>query len=331
MADYTNFALGALYSIEQTFKRDAKQLWERAHPFLKMLKARGNHFNKGFTQTGTKMLLPAYFDDQSNPADGVQVSAELTPMTANTDNGAFLLEYQFAHYRSNIAIRHSDQAVSASNERRQAYLSGRKKQLVASFKNVMSYDVVVPTAAPNGLNSANMMDAVLSLRYILSNANVVGGKDQALDADWQAVYNTATGPFDLSYVDQDLHTVQNLDRSEIDFWLAAENTTAKVYSAFKDSLRPGERYETNSEFARKAGIKTFAYCGADVIMDGRNTAGELIGIASDTWYASFPEEPSTSGPQRISLTDAMEQVWTLDTALGCDDVGSNIRRVGITT
>jgi hypothetical protein len=327
VADYTNFALAALYSIEQTFRRDFKQLWEKAHPFFKIMQAKGLHFNKGFNISGTKMLLPAYFDDQSNPADGVQVSAELTPMTANTDNGAF----QWSHYRDNIVIRNSDKMISASNEGRGNYMAGRRKQLLGSFKNVLSYDVIVPTAAPNGLNAANALDAIMSLRFMLHNANVIGGKDQALDTDWQAVYNIATGPFDLSYVDNDITDVLKNGRSEIDCFLAAENSTARVYSAFRDSLKPGERYETSSDFARKAGIKSFNYSGADVTMDNRNTAGELIGLATDTWYVRLPEEPESDGPQRVGLTDAFEQVYTLWCGIGCDDIACNSRRIGITT
>jgi len=329
MADYTNYVRDALFSIEQTVKRDAKMIWTAAHPIYKLLDYQGNHFNQGFNFTGGKMLLPIGTADQANAADGVTVANETSAMTLNTYAGLFQLEYQAAHYRSNIAIRDSDKKIVMSNEHRANFLSYLKKQCLESFKNVLGYDVITPTAIPTGTNSAQATDAIQSLRYILAAANVVGGKDQALDSNWQAVYNTGSGPFSLDLVDLDMDTVKAKGRSQVDFFLCANAAGGYVYSKFRNAIAPGERY-VNTDFTRKTGIESYVYRGATCLLDNRNAYGELIGIASDTFYVHLPTEPEVSPMQRITGTDSYDQVYTLWASLGCDDIGCNIRRTGLT-
>jgi hypothetical protein len=329
LADYTNYVGPALYSIEQIVRREFKAIWTRAHPFFAIMKHEGGHWNKGFDFSGWKMLLGIAIADQTNPAAGVSVANELTAMTANTYNGDFQLEYQVGHYRSNVTIRSSDQRLVASNEVRGRFLDQRKKQCLDSFKNVISSDVIVPTAIPTGTNSDVATNAVQSLRYLLSNANVVGGKDQNLDTNWQAQYNTASGPFNLDLVDKDMDAVQQLGRTEIDYFLAAQVAAGNVYGKFRSAITPGERY-TNDDFTRKTGIKSYMYRGATVVLDNRNTGNELIGLSSSTLYVHLPDEPTVCSMQRIPLSTAYEQAYEYWAAIGIDDCACNIRRTGLT-
>lgn len=329
MADYTNYVGPALYSIEQIVRREFKAIWTTAHPFFAILKHEDSHWNKGFDFTGWKMLLGLSVADQSNPAAGVSVANELTAMTANTYNGDFQLEYQVGHYRSNVTIRSSDKRLVASNEVRGRFLDQRKKQCLDSFKNVVSTDVIYSTSIPTGTNSDVATNAVQSLRYLFSNANVVGGKDQSADTNWQAVYHTASGPFNLDLVDQDMDAVQQKGRSEIDYFLCAQVAAGNVYGKFRSAIAPGERY-TNDDFTRKTGIKSYMYRGATCVLDNRNPGNELIGISSATMYVHLPDEPEVSTMQRIPLTTAYEQAYELYACIGTDDCACNIRRTGLT-
>ena len=125
-----------------------------------------------------------------------------------------------------------------------------------------------------------------------------------------------------------MDAVNGKGRAQIDIFLASNGSGGNVYSKFRGALAPGERWE-NKDFTRKAGVKHFVYNDAHVIMDNRLTAGELIGLASNTWYVDLPEEPETHPMQRIPGTDAYEQVYSLITGIACDDIGCNIRRTGI--
>jgi hypothetical protein len=336
MANNYSYINAALFSIEQTVRRDWKFIWTAAHPFYQIIKYKGNHFNNGFNFAGFKMIMPIGYADQTHAAAGVTVATELSAMTANTYAGAFQLEYLPAHYVSNIAIRESDKKLVESNEHRASFMEFMRKQCLESFKNVLSTDIVSSTSAPAGSTytaatggwSADALSAVQSLRWMLSNANVVGGYDQAGDTNWQAVYNTATGAFSLDYVDADMDTIKAKGRSQVDFFLASAST-ANVYGKFRAAIAPGERWE-NKDFTHKTGIENYVYRGATVVLDNRNSSGELIGLASDTWYVHLPEEPSVSAPQRIQLTDGWEQVYTLWACVGGDDMGCNIRRTGLT-
>lgn len=253
-------------------------------------------------------------------------------MTPNTFQGMFQTAWQKAHYRNNVTIRESDRRIAESNEARANLTEFLQTQLKHSFKTIISSDIVTPTTAPTGTGAfgtgTDMTDAIQSLRWILSNANVVGGYDQALDANWQAVYNTASGPFSLSFVNQDMNTVRKKGRSKVDFFLAADAAGGFVYTKFEAAIAPGERWE-NKDFTRKAGIENYVYRGATVLLDNQNVAGELIGIASDTHFVHLPE-PTALPPNNLDGTDAWQTVYNLCPAIACNDIGCNIRRTGLT-
>lgn len=311
----------AAFAIEKTVKRDWSMIWTAAHPYYRAMDMAGTNFNKGFGISGLKMILSIMGDDLTYPADGVTDANELVAMDVNTTNGFSQAAYEFSHYRANYTIKESESALAAGGQRGDI-LEGKKKQFLESFKKAISVDVASTTIGSR--------DVTQGIRHVLATSNTVGGISQSTDTQWAAQVTTGYGPFALEAAEEKIDAINALDRFEPDLALASYSASGtNVYARYRSAIAPAERYE-NKDFRTKYGLKNFMHQGLMVVMDNRIAAGELLILATKSWFVYLQRKPRLHPLQRIDNTDAYEQVGTLWTANGCCDPASNARVTGIT-
>ena len=321
----TNTVDNAVFAIEQSVKKTWKTVWTSAHPFFTLMNYRGNHVNKGFSESGTSIIIPVIAGKLTQAAAVVDISAELTSdsgTNANTPMNFAQAQYHWAHLRGHYTLRESDMMLSKSGERG-SLLTGMRNQILNSFKDVISTALVANLTAPTITTGVSAV--VPSIRSYIHVSNTIGGISQSAVTDWRGVVNSSYGAFDLDAPDTMLDTINAKGRSKVDFFLAS-SSSVNVYSKFRAHIAPGERY-TNTDFTTKSGLDNYMYRGATVLMDNRNTASELLGISSDTWYVKMPDAPTLVSTDRVKGTDAFETMYKLWVTVGIDDPGCNGRYV----
>jgi hypothetical protein len=319
-ASYVDFAAVA---IEQTVTRDWSMVWTEGHPILTVIHDGQLNFNRGFSISGTAMLLPVLGDDQDTPVAGIATgSGETVAMAYNTSDPLSQFKFNFAHYRGNYTIRESE-AKMAMNGARGNLLEAKKVNLLGSWRNTLSGHLS-STTADQADNSR-----VLGLYQVLSTSNTVGGISQATDTQIAAYVKTSAGPFALELIEDAVDQIsvnKNEQRNkEPDLVLASISSTNNVYGKYRSAIAPAERY-VNKDFSVKYGLKNFMHMGLMVVKENRigdTLSGSCAILSSKTWYAYIDRKPTMHPKQRIPGTDAYEVVATAWACLGCNDPGLN--------
>ena len=318
-----NFIGAAAVAIEQRVESDWSMVWTQGHPIVTIIHHNRLNFNRGFSISGTAMILPVIGDDQATPVAGVATGApETVAMAYNITDPLSQFKFNFAHYRGNYTIRESE-ARMLMNGARGNLLEAKKSNLLASWRNALSGHLSSTTA------DAADNSRVLGVYQPLSVANTVGGISQAVDTQIQAYVKTGAGPFALELIEDAVDQIgskKNEQRDkEPDVVLASISSTNNVYGKYRSAIAPAERY-VNKDFSVRYGLKNFVHMGLMVVKDQRiaNTLnGSCAILASSTWYAYIDRKPKFGEPQRIPGTDAKEFVATAWAAVGTNDPGLN--------
>lgn len=312
----SNYTALAIYTVEQTIKRDWTEIWTSGYPVLKVMEMDGTNFNKGFSVSGLKMLVPIAGDDMTTPAAAVPDADQNTSDTLNNTAGFGQAEFEFARYRATYTIQEAE-TMLAANGARGNLLEGKKKQFISSFKNAISNHLADSTAATNR--------RIMGMGQPLSTSNTVGGISQTTDTQWASNVTTGYGPYAPNCIDAILDAIRAKDRFEPDLIMAAfgNGSTTNVYAKIRDQIAPSERFENNNSFTVKYGIKAMIYQGIPVVMDNRITGGTLRVFSTKSWFLYVPRKPKMVPTHYKDGTDTALQTGAMWCASGICDPGSN--------
>lgn len=321
-ASYLN---NVAFSTELVIGRDFENIWLREAALLASLQEGKKNWNKGssFTgnaSTGYKMLLPIALADMTTPAAGVTAANELTAISPHgTAQGAFSqAEFIVSHYRASMSNIRSEMVLI--NNERGNFQQAKVKQLMGSFTNVMADHLASTTVGA--------ADRITGVQQVLSTSNTVGGISQSTDTDWASNVTTSAGAFSLDLLDDGIDAASPRG-GKIDLIELAYSSTNNLFKALRNQIAPAQRIN-NQEFTAKYGFVNIDYLGAMCMASNRMTSGVIVGYDTSTWFYRGDTKPKLSHTGPLQGTDAVEWVYYMFAALGCNHPGRNFRITGVT-
>lgn len=321
----SNYLNDVAFSTELVIGRDFNNVWLREAALLAMVQEGKKNWNKGSAfsgsaQTGYKMLIPVALADMTTPANGVTDANEFTAISPHgTAQGAFTqAEYIVAHYRGSMSNKRHEMVLI--NNQRGNFQQAKVNQLMGSFTNAIADDMAS--------TAADARDAILGVQQVLATSNTVGGIAQGTDTDWAANVTTSAGAFSLDLLDDGIDTAAPRG-GNIDLIALAYSSTNNLFGKLRAQIAPAQRI-VNGDFKAKYGFVNIDYLGATCISDNRLTAGVICGFDTSTWFYRGDTKPKLSHTGPIQGTDAVEWVYYMFAALGCNHPGRNFRLTSVT-
>lgn len=320
--DGSNYAYTA-YAIELSMQRDFIDAFFDDEPLLRLIRDGGANFNKGVTVEGTSVIAPILgADTVTNVANGVLDADELTQPTAEIIRGFTQCSYAIAHYRKPTWIRSSERklAMGPATAKRGDLLQGVTLQIMKSFTNAVNGDLMSANAGAR--------DAVQGVRHVLSESNTVGGIAQSTDTFWQAKVTTAIGTFSLDAVN-DLYDEASRGKERPNLLLAAYAASNNIFGKIRSAIQPAQQLMT-SDAKAKYGFTDLVYLDMPVVKDDAGTAGEVLGLNTNSWFYYGDTRPYLAKQSPWPGTDADVLVHSMYCSVGCTNPRLNFRGTGLT-
>jgi hypothetical protein len=261
------------------------------------------------------LLIPVISENASTLPGGVTIANEFNAISPYATNGLTHAQYNIAQYRHAYYVKASERQLV--NNTRGNHLQAKIDQLQADFIDDIATDLYGA--------SADSDSAMLGIQYPLATANVVGNIDQATATDWQSNVTTSAGPLDLDMIDNSMDAAMNR-RGKIDLIMFSYSSTNNLWAKFRAQI-PHQLY--NADFSAKYGFNNIEYMGATCIMEGRLTAGVIVGLDSKSWYYAGDTTPKAHEVIRLPGTGAEEHYFDMFAGVACANPARNFRITGV--
>lgn len=310
---------GMAYALDVQTRKEIALLSKRKCTLLDMIKTRGANFNTA-QELGTKVTLDVWMNtlpanessagygayygaDSSNTVDSLVNAVEgralthtgqLTPQRIMMGDGK-QAEFPFAEYTSVIGIseRELRQYAKGSDSQRMSFIQGRARQNADDFMRKFQYDLCTQTTAGSA-------SKVMSLGYLVSTTNVVGGIDPASTTRWASTVDTG-GAWDEVTFSKML--------KDLDLFKDA-NTDLIVFSASSGSQLNFEKFEQiysskvllDQSDTQELGAKKLIYKGAVVTYDSYLPDNNVFFLdTSQIFFNGDLDAKDIDGNQRVRL------------------------------
>lgn len=319
------------FAIEQRLKRDWTAQYTKASALLACIHDKDLKFQKGYTVSGTKAIVPTIYAgsglDKTNMgvADNAQIPSAWPTFRATT--GFTQLQFEYSHLVSNMTILSTEKKFAA-NGARGNLIEGKVSQLMSDFKSGISEMI-------SG-NQADSRTSLVGVDYVIATANTYGGVDRTqAGGAWARGKLDTTGttigfvPINNMYDSIMTEADIGLDAEAPDLLLLTNIGGTNLYGRFRELIAPSERFE-NNDFKVKYGISHFMYMGMKCVMQNRGTGGQFKMLTTSTWIYGGEETPHELQAQRIIGSSAEERMFEIYNFLGCDKPNANGRGTGFT-
>lgn len=313
---YTGQPAYTAFGIETSLTKNWENVYLAASPLLVRIKEGKSGWNKPGLAKGNAMLLPLLLAAATTLPNGVTDANELTAITPYITSGPTQAQFNIAHYRHAMYLRASEKRLI--NNTRGNILEAKTEQLMSDFVDMLAGDLYSA--------NADSREAVLGIQYALSTSNTVGNIDQSSVTAWQANVTASAGAFSLDLIDDGMDAVAN-KRGKVDTIALAYSSSNNLFSKLRSQINPAQRL-VNTTMA-KYGFESIEYNGATCVMDGRLTAGVIIGLDSRTWFYAGDDKPQAAPVDRLEGTDADEYFYTMFAGVATNNPGKNFRLTGV--
>lgn len=337
----TNYTFRSVFALEHALTGKASDIAVATHILLALLVEQGRA-NKGFVRIpslkGTKAVLPVI--TRVGNAEGVTVAGSYTPMSVgqHPDNDPTLVEFEFAHYRSNFAMDGYERDFLMKHPRHPNLDIAEVKahELLSGFATKMSDHITG--------NATAAQNALLGLYYVLpddpsvSSNNVGNFGAYSANANWRPTTRNVGAAFDKIHLNQGLmdsrkDTLKKLGgKQQADIILLPETTSARIYSAFTDQMGDLQRLPVKQSLM-DVGWENIVYFGAIVHPYKEAPTGEtdaILFLNSSNWFWGGDTMPQPEEPSRVTGTDVFEHFYTWDAVLAINDPTRQVKYYGVT-
>lgn len=318
----TNTPAFGAFGTEVVLRRDWTNIWLRKMPLLAMIRDGKANWNKGTSINGTRMLIPVMMAEMSTAAAGVAYASELTPIDPHLTEGFSQAMYEIASYRAATYI--TEREMRLINNARGDFKSGKMKQAIDSFSNLIANDLAG--------TSADSASAVVGIQQVIATGNTVGGIAQGTYSDWQGLLATGAGAFVLELVSDRIDLV-SARGGKSKLGLFSSTSTNNVWGKLKAAIGTAERI-VNNDFKKKYGITNIEFEDVTCVQDNRitgttSTDGRFYLLDTDHWYFRGDEYPKMAPVQRLEGTGSDEYYFSQFLSIGCGDPGKQAGVQGI--
>lgn len=321
----SSYADLAAFSIEQSLKKTFTQTQVESHALLALIKEGKTNWNKGFSVSGFKMIVPVVNSTPGIATAGVALGSETTAInsgtyTAGITTGLTQAEYQFAHYRNNIVIRDSELVLGANNARG-LFLDARTKQIEIDFSRQLATDLSNITADSQGVK-------VLSIWWpaaaTLGSSTMGGIQLESAPAGndpgyWATNQTAAVGILTRPVVDTTFNRLRKFGNPDL-MLCTVRTGGVDVYGRVLNIVDPAERI-VNANFEAKYGFTNVMYRGMNVCPDYDigSTVDRLGMFDTRYWFYGGYDAPKRQETVRLPGTDATELFFTQYCGIACSN------------
>lgn len=324
----TNPANYAAFAIEKLIKGDWMHNYARAHTILAAI--RGNDLSeltKDQTVGGRACIVPVVTTAHAATV-GLASSAAATGQTLNRSVGATQAEYPWTLYVNNYVLSAQEARLIKGNNLsvRGNMVKKLKGQIEQSFNEKLSTDLASTTI--------HSETKVMGTAFALNATNVVGGIDQAADANWVSNVVAVGGALTSQQATDTMNLMQTFGPmgGTVDIILAsAPAASPDLYSKFEQFVVQ-QRTVVSDRDKANYGIAAFKFKDAAVFRDHRLTGGTVQGLNSSTWFWAGDMYPKTcnNDPYQVAGNPSETAIFQMLCSFGTNAPNLNFIMSGIT-